>query len=88
MCGSVVPEMSFLRFLLLPLLIRGGVLSSTRVLDETLFVRGMTLKLAYTRVVRVCIVTSNDGWSLHRNFYLAAERMVVEERTRQYVASL
>ncbi len=29
-CGSVVPEMAFLRFLLLPLLIRGGVLSSTR----------------------------------------------------------
>jgi hypothetical protein len=72
--------MSFLRFLLLPLLIRGGVLSSTRVLGETLFVRGMTLKLAYTRVVRVCIVTSH--------FNLAAERMVVEERTRQYVASL
>ncbi len=81
-CGSVVPEMAFLRFLIHPLLIRGGVLSSTRVLGETLFVRGMTLKLAYTRVVRVCIVTSHDGWSLHRNFNLAAERMVAEERTR------
>jgi DNA-binding transcriptional regulator YhcF (GntR family) len=81
--------MSFLRFLLLPLLIRGGVLSSTRVLGEMLFVRGMTLKLAYTRVVRVCIVTSHDGWYLHRNFNLAAERsMVAEERTTQYVASL
>jgi hypothetical protein len=58
---------------------------------ETLFVRGMrgmTLKLAYRRVVRVCIVTSHDGWSLHRNFNLAAERMVLEERTRHYVASL
>ncbi len=55
---------------------------------ETLFVRGMTLKLAYTRVVRVCIVTSHDGWSLHRNFNLAAERMVLEERTRHYIASL
>ncbi|CAK9213829.1 unnamed protein product [Sphagnum troendelagicum] len=43
----------------------------------------MTLKLAYTRVVRVCIVTSHDGWSLHRNFNLAAERMALEERTRQ-----
>jgi hypothetical protein len=74
--------MAFLRFLVLPLLIRGGVLSSTRVLGETLFVRGMTLKLAYTRVMRVCIVTPHNGWTLHGNFNLAAERMVVEERTR------
>ncbi|KAH8970056.1 hypothetical protein BDL97_02G067100 [Sphagnum fallax] len=35
--------MAFLCFLL-PLLIRGRVLSSTKVLGETLFVRGMTLE--------------------------------------------
>ncbi|CAK9266666.1 unnamed protein product [Sphagnum jensenii] len=49
--------MAFLRFLLLPLLIRGGVLSSTRVLGETLFVRGMTLE--------ACLHESRA--SLHRN---------------------